>query len=138
MIQAYINQKRTNPRFACDILLAALVLAILTGLGPEARTLASGGQPPAFASNRVGMLDPFSLKSMAWSPPAGSGGFGSNDSGGVLGQWQWDRPPIRIPFRPIIRSPFRPPCAPLPKPPVSIPKPPRWWAPGWGRPWWRW
>ena len=110
-----MKNKKTRLNLKAEILLGALALAVLAGLGTVAFA-AAGPNPVVPLSGQTGQLsifDPFSLTRLYLDVPASGPGTVTLEV-----------PPIRIPYRPAIRSPFRPPW--VPGPPGGVPGPPPW------------
>lgn len=95
--------------FKSKILLGALALAVIIGLGTVANA-ASDNNEDNLLSVQTGIFDPFTLQRKYLSTTQNASG---NESGMeslmLLGGLN---PPVKyvyIPFRPAIRTPFRPP-----------------------------
>jgi hypothetical protein len=102
-----MSNKKGNVSSRRGILLRALVLAVLAGLGTAGYGAASGSSSQALEPDQMSIFDPFALSSTK-VPDGESSGSGSVSSGSTELS---DRPPIRIPSRPVLRSPFRPPLS---------------------------
>ncbi|OHB78724.1 MAG: hypothetical protein A2Z25_15220 [Planctomycetes bacterium RBG_16_55_9] len=68
MRQMIMNHKTSKARFACDILLGVLVLAVSTGFGPAAYAITSSGKSQPLPAKKV-CINPFSLKKMTVNLP---------------------------------------------------------------------
>lgn len=144
----YMRNMKSKLSFRCKILLGALVLAVLTGLGTTRHAAASGSKSRALPPNKISIFDPFTLSrtivtvgEISGSGSVNLGRFGNDRDGmehlwrnifGKLESARFHSHLIRIPFRPVLRSPFRPPFIP-PGPPSGVPGRPDWAPPG--RPW---
>lgn len=107
MSEMFMSNKKSNVGFRCGILLGALVMAVLAGLGTVGYAAASGSSSQALQPDQMSIFDPFMLSSTIVTAGESSGS-GSVYPGGILLS---DRPAIRIPSRPVLRSPFRPPLS---------------------------
>ena len=91
------------------ILLGALALAVIAGLGAAARAdAASGSTTNRALLGELRLFNPFTLESTRM-PAVDSESGTEADLGPVVLLGTMLRPPIRIPYRPPLRSPFRPP-----------------------------
>lgn len=132
MSEMYMRNMKSKLSFRCEILLGALVLAVLAGLGTAEYAAASGSKSQALPPDKISIFDPFTLSctivtagEISGSGSVNSGRFG-NDRDSIKHLWRnvfgkltsarFHSHLIRIPFRPVLRSPFRPPFMP-PGPP---------------------
>lgn len=96
-----------------EVLLAALVLMILVGLGPAAygESEKKSDKPE---SDQINLIDPFELTVMTISDNRLEGSSKVSSIIQLLSESSYMTPQIKIPYRPILRSAFRPPSeAPL-------------------------
>ena len=92
------------------ILLGALALAVIAGLGAAARAdAASSSTTDEALLGELRLFNPFTLRSTSISAVDSDSGTEADLSGLVVLLGTMSRPPIRIPYRPALRSPFRPP-----------------------------
>lgn len=91
------------------ILLGALALAVIAGLGAAARAEAASSSTTNEALlGELRLFNPFTLQSTSISAVDSESGAEA-DLGLAVLLGTMSRPPIRIPYRPPLRSPFRPP-----------------------------
>jgi hypothetical protein len=102
-----MSNKKSKVSFRRGILLGALALTVLAGVGTASYGAASGSSSQVLEADQMSIFDPFLLNSTIVTARERSGS-GSVYSGGILLS---DRPAIRIPSRPVLRSPFRPPLS---------------------------
>ena len=105
----------------CEILLGALVLAIVAGLGTAAYAASANGGKVRV--DRISFLDPFTLSTVTYVTNSASNAISSigaivgtnqENSGSKDNKGNNGKPPVWVPRRPPFRSGFRP----------------RWWPPG--------
>ncbi len=122
MKKTCMRNKKSKLSFNSEILLGALALVVIVGLG-SAVYAASDNTDNNTTFSRGSLFNPFTLRTV--TPVTGS------SSSPVILSGPTTRPPIWVPFRPALRSPFRPPWVPG-KPPWA-PGPPPWYP---GQPPW--
>ena len=135
------QSRKDRSRFEARILLVALAIVVIVGLGATTYT-ASGAERDRLPSGRMRYFDPFRLTTiylnvLESAPMAGIASPPVTESPPRVMETRpvpvYTSGPIMIPYRPTIRSPFRPPWVPGP-PPVIPPGPPPWvpGPPPWG------
>ncbi len=105
------TNEKCKSTIVSKILIGALILAVVVGLGAVAHAdAASDSTNNELVLGYLSLFNPFTLQSTSVSTTE-SGGGTEGDSGPILllGIGTTSRPPIRIPYRPSLRSPFRPP-----------------------------
>ena len=97
------NKSKFSFKSKILLLLGALVLAVMVGLGaaPHAASDKTDNKPNEMLSSQTSIFDPFALSTFT---PIMEG----SSSTGVLTDPE-RRPPIHIPLRPTTRGSFRPP-----------------------------
>lgn len=103
-----MKNKKSQGNPARDILLRALVLVVLAGLGRAGYATASGSDSQELLPDQISIFDPFALSSTVLTAGPSSGAGSVNLGGPRLLS---ARPLILIPSRPALRSPFRPPLS---------------------------
>lgn len=128
---------KDRSRFKARILLVALAIVVIVGLGATNYT-ASGAERDRLPSGRMRYFDPFRLVTIyldmqesapmaAIASPLGTASSPSVTEASAVPVY--GNGPIMISGRPTIRSPFRPPWVPGPpvsQPPFTPPGPPPW------------
>jgi len=115
MKNMWLRNKKSKLSLNSEILLGALALAFIVGLGSAAYAASDNTDNNAIFS-RGSLFNPFTLRTV--TPVTGS------SSSPVILSGPTTRPPIWIPYRPAVRTPIRPPW--VPGKPSWAPGPPPW------------
>ena len=112
MKNVWLRNKKSKLSLNSEILLGALALAVIVGLGSAAYGASDNtdNKTNELLLKQMGIFDPFTLKSTR-VPVTRSESENESDPGlGILlAEMIYVSPAIRIPYRPALRSPFRPP-----------------------------
>jgi len=99
----WVRNKKSKFSLKSKILLGALTLVVMVGLGTAVRAASDNADNEnALLFGQMSFFDPFTLRSTGVSVTQ-SESESNVGSAVLLGD------PVRIPFRPALRSPFRPP-----------------------------
>lgn len=112
LVEILVESNKGKFSIMSKILLGALALAVIAGLGAAARAdAASSSTTNEALLGELCLFNPFTLQTLQSTSisvlDSESGTEG--DFGPVVLLGTTSRPPIRIPYRPSLRSPFRPP-----------------------------
>lgn len=107
MKDVLVRSNRGKFSIISAILLGALALAVIAGLGAAADAASSSTTNEALLGE-LRLFNPFTLQSTSISAVDSESGTEA-DLGLAVLLGTMSRPPIRIPYRPPLRSPFRPP-----------------------------
>ena len=112
MKNVWLRNKKSKLNLNSKILLGALALAVIVGLGSAAYGASDNtdNKTNVLLLKPMGIFDPFTLKSTRVNVTR-SESENESDPGLdiLLAEMKYVSPAIRIPYRPALRSPFRPP-----------------------------
>ena len=112
MSNMYIGNEKGKISLSSKVLLGALALAVIVGLGSAAYGASDNtdNKTNVLLLKQMSIFDPFTLKSTRVTVTR-SESKNESDPGLdiLLAEMIYARPAIRIPYRPALRSPFRPP-----------------------------
>lgn len=107
-----VRNKKSKLSLNSEILLGALALAFIVGLGSAVYAASDNtdNKTNGLLLKQMGIFNPFTLKSTR-VPVTRSESKNESDPGLdiLLAEMIYVRPAIQIPYRPALRSPFRPP-----------------------------
>jgi len=110
----YIGNEKDKISLSSKVLLVALALAVIVGLGSAAYGTSDNtdNKTNILLLKPMGIFDPFTLKSTRVTVTRSvseNERYPGLDLNILLAEMKYARPSIRIPYRPVLRSPFRPP-----------------------------